>query len=192
MPGRIRRGVHLGLGTDSVVNGSNRVPRTALTFRLMGREDLDPVMEIERRSFPQPWSPGLFLHELKVPFSKTILAHTSNGSGELLGYICRWLVGDEVHILNLAVRPDRRGSGVGRALVELIVREAEERGANLITLEVRRENAEAIALYRSLGFTERGVRRNYYGRGQDAIIMSRMFNGCEKEQSNQLRTGDGG
>lgn len=192
MPGRVRRRLYVGLSPDPVVNGSNRVPRTALTFRLMGREDLDPVMEIERRSFPQPWSPGLFLHELKVPFSKTILAHMSNGSGELLGYICRWLVGDEIHILNLAVRPDRRSGGVGRALVELIVQEAAERGARLITLEVRRENAEAIALYRSFGFTERGVRRNYYGRGQDAIIMSRTYNACEKEQSAPLSTGDGG
>ena len=139
----------------------------------MHREDLDAVMEIERASFPQPWSPGLFLHELKVPFSKTILAHAPNGSGELLGYICRWLVGDEVHILNLAVRPDRRNCGVGRALVELVVREADERGVSTVTLEVRRENAAAIALYTSFGFTERGVRRNYYGRGHDAIIMSR-------------------
>ena len=139
----------------------------------MGREDLDAVMEIERRSFPQPWSPGLFLHELKVPFSKTILARTPNGANDLLGYVCRWLVGDEVHILNLAVRPDRRSGGVGRALVELIVQEADERGASMITLEVRRENAAAIALYRSFGFTERGVRRNYYGLGHDAIIMSR-------------------
>jgi ribosomal protein S18 acetylase RimI-like enzyme len=71
------------------------------------------------------------------------------------------------------VRPDRRHNGIGRALVELVVREAEERGASSITLEVRRENTAAIALYRSFGFTERGVRRNYYGHGKDAIIMSR-------------------
>ena len=165
------------------MNGFCGVPRTALTFRPMGREDLDAVMEIERASFPQPWSPGLFLHELKVPFSKTILARTPNGSGELLGYICRWLVGDEVHILNLAVRPERRHSGVGRALVELVVQEAEERGASTITLEVRRENVAAIALYHAFGFTERGVRRNYYGRGQDAIIMSRSCG--TKEQPEQ-------
>jgi [ribosomal protein S18]-alanine N-acetyltransferase len=139
----------------------------------MAREDLDAVMEIERCSFPQPWSPGLFLHELKVPFSKTILAHMSNGSRDLLGYVCRWLVGDEVHILNLAVRPDRRHSGVGRALVELVVQEAEERGASMVTLEVRRDNTAAMALYRGFGFSERGVRRNYYGRGEDAVIMSR-------------------
>jgi ribosomal-protein-alanine N-acetyltransferase len=144
-----------------------------MTFAPMGAADLDAVLEIERRSFPQPWSPGLFLHELKVPFSKTLLARTQNGSHALLGYICRWLVGDEVHILNLAVDPDHRKSGIGRALVGLVVREADERAARVITLEVRRENAPALALYRSLGFTERGVRRNYYGHGHDAIIMSR-------------------
>ena len=140
----------------------------------MRTADLDAVMEIERRSFPEPWSAGLFLHELKVPFSQTILARAAHDSAEVLGYICRWLVGDEIHILNLAVHPERRRSGVGRALVDLTLREAERREARIITLEVRRENASAIALYRSLGFSERGVRRNYYGRGQDAIIMSRV------------------
>ena len=155
----------------------------------MGREDLDAVMEIERRSFPQPWSPGLFLHELKVPFSKTILA--SNGTGELVGYVCRWIVGDEVHILNLAVRPEQRHGGIGRALVELIVREADECGARMITLEVRRENAAAIGLYRAFGFVETGVRRNYYGRGEDAIIMSRTRFGAAEAPAPQ-RSAEGG
>jgi len=146
-----------------------------LTFTPMRAEDLDAVMEVERRSFPEPWSPGLFLHELKVPFSKTVLAWTGNGTRELAGYVVRWSVGDETHILNLAVRPESRRGGVGRALVELVVREAVERRATVITLEVRRENTPAIALYRSFGFTERGVRRNYYGHGHDAIIMSRTL-----------------
>ena len=136
---------------------------------------MSPGGGLERCSFPEPWTPGLFLHELKVPFSKTTLARTYNGSPKLLGYVCRWLVGDEVHILNLAVRPDRRQRGVGRALVELILREAEEQRASMVTLEVRRENAPAVALYRALGFSERGLRRNYYGQGQDAIIMSRTW-----------------
>ncbi len=145
-----------------------------MIFAPMRAADLDAVMEIERCSFPEPWSAGLFLHELKVPFSQTILARAADNSPDILGYICRWLVGDEIHILNLAVHPDRRRTGVGRALVELTLREAERSETRLITLEVRRENASAIALYRSLGFTESGVRRNYYGRGHDAIIMSRV------------------
>jgi len=139
----------------------------------MRPEDLDAVMEIERRSFPEPWSPGLFLHELKVPFSKTLLAYGENGSTDLAGYVCRWLVGDEVHILNLAVCPTRRNCGVGRALVQAVLQEADTKGAAVVTLEVRRENSAAMALYRGLGFSERGVRKNYYGRGKDALIMSR-------------------
>ncbi len=145
-----------------------------MIFAPMRAADLDAVMEIERCSFPEPWSAGLFLHELKVPFSQTILARAADNSPDVWGYICRWLVGDEIHILNLAVHPDRRRAGVGRALVELTLQEAERSETRLITLEVRRENASAIALYRSLGFTESGVRRNYYGRGHDAIIMSRV------------------
>ena len=146
-----------------------------LTFTEMRAEDLDAVLEIERRSFSEPWSPGLFLHELKVPFSKTILARTANGGHELVGYVCRWLVGDEIHILNLAVRPERRHGGVGRTLVSLVVDEAHTCGAGSITLEVRRENTAALNLYRTMGFSEHGVRRNYYGRGQDALIMSRRL-----------------
>ena len=146
---------------------------TSLIFSPMRAEDLDAVMEIERRSFGEPWSPGLFLHELRVPFSKTVLVRAQNGASHVLGYICRWLVGDEVHILNLAVRPEERRSGIGRALVELVLREADASDARLITLEVRRENSAGMALYRALGFAEDGVRRNYYGPGADAIIMSR-------------------
>jgi len=135
-------------------------------------EDLPEVLEIERRSFPQPWTPGLFLHELKVPFSRTTLIRASNGTRTTLAYVCRWLVGDEAHILNLAVHPDHRGRGLGRRLVELVVQEAQAAGARLVTLEVRRENAPARSLYRKLGFVDTGQRRNYYGRGEDAIIMS--------------------
>ena len=145
----------------------------SLVFDPMRVDDLDAVMEIERRSFAEPWSAGLFLHELKVPFSETLLARTQNGSSQVVGYVCRWLVGDEVHILNLAVHPEWRRAGIGAALVERVMREAAARGAKMITLEVRRENVAAIALYRRFGFSESGVRRNYYGRGIDAIIMSR-------------------
>jgi len=141
----------------------------------MRAEDLDAVMEVERSCFADPWSPGLFLHELKIPFSRIVLVRWRSASGELLGYLCRWLVGDEVHILNIAVRPEWRGRGIGRALVELLLREADERGATMITLEVRRGNAEAIGLYGSYGFRETGVRRNYYGRGDDALIMTRTL-----------------
>jgi len=149
--------------------------RSVLLLSPMQSTDLDAVMEIERRSFPQPWSPGLFLHELKVPFSRTTVARQQNGSSDILGYVCRWHVGDEVHILNLAVHPEQRRSGIARLLVEQVVNEADARGAQMITLEVRRGNEPAIALYQSFGFRETGVRRNYYARGEDAIVMTRTL-----------------
>lgn len=138
----------------------------------MERADLDAVVEIERRSFPTPWSPGLFLHELKIPFSRTLLARLTNGTSRVVGYVCRWLVGDEMHILNLAVDPDHRRAGIGRLLVEHILEEAAVNAVRLITLEVRRGNEAAVGLYGRFGFRQTGVRRNYYGRGEDALVMS--------------------
>jgi ribosomal-protein-alanine N-acetyltransferase len=143
-----------------------------LNLAPMRADDLADVMEIERRSFSQPWTPGLFLHELKVPFSRVTLVRATNGTRTTLGYVCRWLVGDEGHILNLAVHPAHRGRGVGRLLVESVITEARTAGVDSVTLEVRHGNEAARALYLKLGFTDRGVRRNYYGQGDDAIIMT--------------------
>ncbi len=143
-----------------------------MIFSPMTAADLDEVLEIERRSFPEPWSRGLFLHELKVPFSKTVLARADEEPHRLIGYVCWWLIGDEIQILNVAVDPEQRQKGVGHTLIALVMREAAEKPVRTITLEVRSDNAAAIALYRSFGFAETGVRRHYYGRGEDALIMT--------------------
>ncbi len=144
-----------------------------MMLRGMTAADLDEVLEIERRSFPEPWTRGMFLHELKVPFSTTVLMRADDPPHELVGYVCHWLVGDEMQILNVAVRPERRQHGLGRALVQLVLDEARRAGVRVVTLEVQRSNAAAIALYRALGFVETGTRRNYYGSGEDALLMSR-------------------
>jgi ribosomal-protein-alanine N-acetyltransferase len=148
---------------------------SALVFQQMLAEDLPQVMELERLAFPNPWTPGLFLHELKLSFSRLLLARGANGIGRLHGYVCWWVVGDEVHILNLAVHPDARRNGTGRALVERVIDDALEHGAASVSLEVRRGNEAAEALYRSMGFNPSGVRRNYYGQGEDAVIMERRL-----------------
>jgi len=148
----------------------------ALVFAPMVAADLPQVMEIERLSFAtDPWTPGLFLHELKLDFSRLHLARTDDAARRLVGYACWWLVGDEIHILNLAVHPQARGSGAGRALVQHIVDDARAHGAVSVSLEVRPENASALALYRRMGFGQIGLRKNYYARGEDAVIMERRF-----------------
>jgi [ribosomal protein S18]-alanine N-acetyltransferase len=147
----------------------------ALVFEQMLAADLPQVMEIERLAFPNPWTPGLFLHELKLSFSRLHLARSNNGKRHLLGYVCWWLVGDEVHILNLAVHPDARRSGTGRALIQRVLDDAAAHHAASVSLEVRRDNEPAAGLYGSMGFRAAGVRRNYYGPGEDAIIMERRL-----------------
>jgi ribosomal-protein-alanine N-acetyltransferase len=141
----------------------------------MQADDLADVMEIERRSFNEPWTPGLFLHELKVPFSRVMILRATNGRRVTLGYVCRWIVGQEGHILNLAVHPDHRGRGLGQLLVESVIADTIGAGAESVTLEVRRGNRAALRLYQKLGFVEQGVRKNYYGKGDDALIMTRVL-----------------
>jgi len=148
----------------------------AFSFESMTADDLGEVMEIERLAFDSPWTAGLFLHELKLPFSRLIVARTVNGSRKLIGYACWWTVGDEVHIHNLAVHPDYRRGGVGHALVERVLFDAAQHRVRSVSLEVRHDNEAARQLYRSFGFADRGVRKHYYGRGEDAIIMTCELN----------------
>jgi ribosomal-protein-alanine N-acetyltransferase len=138
-------------------------------FRDMVVEDLPDVVAIERASFSNPWTGALFLQELDVAFSRTILAR--HPAGPVAGYVCRWLVADEVHVLNVAVHPQWRGRGLGAALMREVLREARSHGVAAVTLEVRRSNAAARRLYESFGFEHVGSRPNYYGRGEDALIL---------------------
>lgn len=152
-------------------------------FSPLERADIDAVMEIERRCFESPWTPGQFRHELKIPFSRTVLAREQAGDQRLAGYVCRWAVGDEVSILNLAVDPEFRRAGLGRALVELVVAEALERGLSQVTLEVRENNDAARTLYSALGFVQTGRRKDYYAKSDHALIMTKTLrqDGAETE-----------
>jgi len=146
------------------------LPRAFL--RDMRREDLPAVLDIERRSFAQPWSRAFFEKELATPFARLVVAvEEAVPRPQVIGYTCRWRVTDEVHLLNVAVHPERRGLGHGRALVAGVVGEAEAARARVVYLEVRAGNVIARRLYRQLGFKDLGVRRGYYGPGQDAIVM---------------------
>jgi ribosomal-protein-alanine N-acetyltransferase len=154
-----------------------------IRFEQMVASDLPEVMEIERLVFPSPWTPGLFLHELKLPFSRLTVARLDSGNRRVIGYVCWWVIGDEVHILNLAVHPEYQRAGIGRELVHLVLSNALSSGAASVTLEVRSENTAAKGLYESFGFAGVGRRRNYYGRGEDAIIMMRRLAPVEGERA---------
>jgi [ribosomal protein S18]-alanine N-acetyltransferase len=138
---------------------------------LVPGRDLDEVVEIEKRCFTNPWTREMFMGELeRGDVVRAYVARTAEWT--VAGYCSAWLVADELHINNLAVRPECRSGGVGRALVEHALDAAFREGARRATLEVRRSNAAALRLYERLGFKASGVRRGYYTKPrEDALIL---------------------
>ena len=133
--------------------------------------DLLEIEEIERRSYPTPWSRSMFASELAKPTSICLGAFEGE---ELVGYVINSRYVDAWHVMNVAVDPDHQRRGVASRLLERLfelTRDDERRG---YTLEVRVSNRDAIALYEKLGFEPRGVRRGYYtDNREDALIMWR-------------------
>ena len=141
-----------------------------MQLRDASARDLPRILEIERLAFPSPWSLRSFERELTLPFSRLTVAVMPEAEYPV-GFLCRWIVADECHVLNVAVHPEFRRRGVGIFLMIKAIEEARERSASSVTLEVRRSNTAARQMYRKLGFEERRLRRNYYGPGEDAIVM---------------------
>jgi [ribosomal protein S18]-alanine N-acetyltransferase len=109
--------------------------------------------------------------ELARPWSRIYVAR-GDADREPMGFALVWRAADEVHVIDLAVAPEARRAGVGRALLDAVIGDARAGDARLLLLEVRAGNAPALALYRSAGFFEHGVRRAYYSdNGEDAVEM---------------------
>ncbi len=141
------------------------------TLRPMREADLDVVMEIERRSYPFPWSHGIFCDCLRADYPCWVL----HDGDCVIGYGVLSVAAGEAHVLNVCVDPQRQGRGHGRRLLRSLLRLARGHGAQRVFLEVRPSNPQAIALYFDEGFNEIGRRPRYYpardGR-EDAIVMA--------------------
>jgi len=139
--------------------------------RRMTLMDIEAVHCIETDSFSTPWSRGAFEDELTE--NKLARYLVAESSGEIVAYAGAWMVLDECHITNIAVRHDKRGKGYGRLVTQKLIQYATNLGASFVTLEVRRTNLTAQSLYKSLGFLQVGCRRRYYeDNGEDAILMA--------------------
>jgi len=143
--------------------------------RLAPDADLSPILEIERASFSSPWTLEMFQWELRnSDVSATWVLKVPDGT--VAAFCCAWVVLDELHINNVAVRPGFRHRGFARLLLGHVMDEAVGKGAAKATLEVRRSNISALRLYDGLGFAVRGVRRDYYSNPvEDALILWRSL-----------------
>jgi ribosomal-protein-alanine N-acetyltransferase len=142
----------------------------ALTIEPMRPADLDEVDVIEQHSFKNPWPARVFLEELERAWARVDVARVD---GRVVGFCNYWLVKDEVHLLAIATHPDRRRGGVGARLLQHLVDKARATACILVTLEVRRSNRPALALYERFGFVQVGLRRGYYAEdGEDALVMT--------------------
>ena len=144
-------------------------------FREISLRDLDGIVQIERAVNPFPWG------EEALRDTITSSGHhlMSLREGRAVGFLLSSFVLDEAQLLLIGVSPDWQGVGVGGQLLKELINRSQDQGRKLIYLEVRSGNERAIRLYRSLGFIDIGVRRDYYpglvGR-EDAIVMSLQIN----------------
>lgn len=142
------------------------------SLRPMREADLDAVMRIEERAYPFPWTRGIMRDCLHAGYAMWV----QERAGEIVGYGVLSIAVGEAHVLNLCTAPGHEGEGLGRRMLQALLRVARGGGAQRVFLEVRPSNPRAIALYERSGFNEIGRRPRYYpaadhGR-EDAIVMA--------------------
>lgn len=139
-------------------------------FRFMDIQDIDAVMEVDKQSFPNPWSKETFYQELM--FNDYALYVLMIYDNQIIGYSGMWIITDEAHITNIAVLPQYRGKKLGSALLEKTIEIAKSYQVTLMTLEVRVSNVVAQKLYEKFGFQIGGLRKQYYTDNlEDAYVM---------------------
>lgn len=144
-----------------------------MTINPMKEDHVAQVAALERQCFADPWSEGSIASELCNPLSLWLIAEED---GIVCGYVGSQTVLDETDMMNIAVRPDRRRRGIAAALISELVRLLKARGSYILRLEVRQSNAPAIALYETMGFTQLGLRKNYYRNPKEnALILGKEW-----------------
>lgn len=142
-----------------------------MEIRQMQLDDLEQVMKIENENFSVPWTETGFFTFLIREDTLFLVAQEKE---EILGYCGVVMVQDEGDITNVAVKKSWQNQGVGKKLMEELVKSTEQEGVARLFLEVRASNEPALRLYRNMGFVQTGIRKNYYEEPrEDGIVMMR-------------------
>jgi ribosomal-protein-alanine N-acetyltransferase len=134
-------------------------------------EDIERVMEIESGASAR-WKREFFERELETDFSIFLVAEENDS---VIGFAVAWDVPGEIQLQNIAVDERYRRKGTATRLIEYLCRLLEQKLPEKILLELRASNVPAEKFYRSLGFNKTGIRKNYYGNSEDAILMEKKI-----------------
>lgn len=141
-----------------------------LVIRQGTLSDVQEIMALEQGSIEHPWE-SKAIETLITDSNKTCLIAELDGT--IAAYVGAESVLDESNIGNIVTHKDFRGRGIATQLFDALLKELKEQGIVKVFLEVEHDNAPAIALYEKSGFTKYGHRRDYYGPGKDAVLMSK-------------------
>lgn len=141
-----------------------------MILRRAGADDIDRIAEMEKVCFPEdPWSREMVAAEFSG--LNPTRYYAAEEAGQIVAYAGIWVIPPEGYITNVAVLPECRRKGIASAVLRQMIDESVAEGVTDITLEVRVSNAPAIALYKTFGFEEAGIRPKYYQDKEDALIM---------------------
>lgn len=142
-----------------------------ITYRVANAFDLPVFVSLDKELFPySPWSASQYKEEFSAPTRHFVVAVDDEQS--IIGYAGVFAPGAaEADVLTVGVVPNHRGKGVARQLMELLTNWAHNQGSTAMMLEVKVDNAEAIGLYESLGYSKLNTRKDYFGPGLDALVM---------------------
>jgi len=149
----------------------------AYMIRSMQLDDVPQAVQIDKECFPLNKQPMAYKSDLLYnQMARYIVAYDNEDSDKtsIVGTLGFWLMAGEAHIMTIGVRKNHRRQGIGQLILKSAIELARSCSAFAITLEVRRSNTEALSLYTKHGFTERGIRKNYYNEThEDAVIMTK-------------------
>lgn len=137
-------------------------------YRNMEEQDIPAVVDIEKQLFSRPWSKQAFLQALEQDTLYAVVLERDM----VVGYCGMYCSFEEGEITNVAIAPEWQNQGIGHKMLEYLLEQAYQKGISYIVLEVRISNASAIHLYESMGFQNRGIRKNFYEMPkEDGMIM---------------------
>jgi ribosomal-protein-alanine N-acetyltransferase len=136
--------------------------------------DLADVLALDHRCFGGLWNEDAYSREIDSPNSDLLVVEIrATSPPQIIGIGCLWAILDEAHITLLGIDPLYQRQGLGRGLLTYLLQAAGDRGLTHATLEVRKSNQAALALYKSFGFQVAGERRRYYADDENALILWR-------------------